>query len=97
MNYEDHPLFSDPLDSIEPRLNKYMNMVKSADTVKYAAAAAKIIKPEYNETAFSWAARILMPDGVLTEDRKNILDRYSMLLNIDIKTAKTILVQISQA
>jgi hypothetical protein len=96
---EDHPLFSDRLDSIEPSLNKYMNMIKSADEdmVKYVTAAANIIKPEYKETAFSWAARILMPDGVLTEDRKNILDKYSILLNIDMKTAKRILVQISQA
>jgi len=94
---EDHPLFSDLLDSIEPSLNKYMNMIESADTVKYVTAAAKIIKPDYKETAFSWAARILMPDGILTEDRKNILDKYSMLLNIDMKTAKRILVQISQA
>jgi hypothetical protein len=92
---EDHPVFSDLLDSIKPSLNKFMNMIVSTDTVKYVSAAAKVLKPEYKETAFTWAATILMPDGVLTEARKNIMDRYAMLLDIDIKTAQRILVQVS--
>ncbi len=65
--------------------------------VKYVMAAAKVLKPEYRETAFTWAAIILISDGVLTEARKNILDRYAMLLNIDMKVAQKILVQVSQA
>ncbi|MGD9106256.1 MAG: hypothetical protein PVH55_10000 [Desulfobacterales bacterium] len=92
---EDHPLFSDLLGSIKPSLNKYMNMIRFADMVKYVAAAAKVLKPDLKETAFTWAAIILMPDGVLTEARKNIMDRYAMLLDIDIKTAQRILVQVS--
>ncbi len=92
---QDHPLFLNLSDSIKPSLNKFMNMIRTEDTVKYVAAAAKVLKPEHKETAFTWAAKILMPDGVLTETRKNILDKYSMLLNIDMKTAQRILVQIS--
>ncbi len=70
--------------------------VITEDMVKYVMAAAKVLKPEYRETAFTWAAIILISDGVLTEARKNILDRYAMLLNIDMKVAQKILVQVSQ-
>jgi len=94
---QDHPLFLNLSDSIKPSLNKFMNMIITEDTVKYVTSAAKVLKPEHKETVFTWAAKILMPDGVLTETRKNILDKYSMLLNIDMKTAKRILVQISEA
>ena len=94
---QDHPLFIDLSESIGPSVNKFMNMIKSEDTVKYVMAAEKTLKPEHKETAFTWAALILMSDGVLTETRKNILDKYGMLLNIDKKDAKKILVQISQA
>ena len=92
---QDHPLFFHLSDSIKPTLNKFMNMIKTEDTVKYVAAAAKVLKPKYKKTAFTWAAKILMPDGVLTETRKNILDKYSILLNVDMKTAQRILVEIS--
>ena len=72
-----------------------MNMIKTADTVKYVMAATKVLKPEYKETAFTWAAMILMPDGVLTETRKIVLEKYALLLNIDRDDAQNILVKIS--
>jgi hypothetical protein len=93
---QDHPLFFDISDSIEPSVNKFMNMIEHTYTVKYVMAAAKTLKLGYKETAFSWAAMILMPDGVLTEERKNILDRYATVLNVDIKVAQKILVQVSE-
>ena len=91
----DHPIFIDLLDSIEPSVNKFMNMIQDTDMVKYVMAAAKALKPEYNETAFTWAAMILMSDGILTETRKIILDKYALLLNIDQDDAQNILVKIS--
>ena len=93
---KDHPVFLNRSDSIEPSVNKFMNMIKPSDTINYIIAAAKVLKPEYKETAFTWAAVILMPDGVLTEIRKNILDKYAMLLDIDRKFRKKILVNVSQ-
>jgi hypothetical protein len=92
---QDHPMFLDLLDSIEPGVNKFMNMVKATDTVKYVMAAAKVLKPEHKETAFTWAAMNLMSNGILTETRKNILDKYTLLLNIDYDDAQKILVKIS--
>jgi hypothetical protein len=93
---KDHPVFLKCSDSIEPSVNKFMNMIKISDTVKYIIAAAKVLKPEYKETAFTWAAVILMPDGVLTEIRRNILDKYTILLDIDRKVREKVLVNISQ-
>ena len=93
---KDHPVFLKCSDSIEPSVNKFMNMIKISDTVKYIIAAAKVLKPEYKETAFTWTAVILMPDGVLTEIRRNILDKYTILLDIDRKVREKVLVNISQ-
>ncbi len=94
---QDHPIFSDLFSSgIELSINKFINMIKDDDTVKYVRAAAKILKPEHKETAFTWTATILMPDGVLTKARKDILDRFAMILSIDKKVVQKILVQVSQ-
>ena len=95
---QDHSLFLDLSNGgIELSVNKFMNMVKAADTAKYAMAAAKILNPEQKETAFTWSSLILIPDGVLTEARKDVLDKYAMILNIDKKVAQKIILQSSQA
>jgi len=93
---KDHPIFKDLHDSIEPSLNKFMNTIKSKDTVKYVMTAAKVLKPEFKETAFKWATVILMSDGVLSKARKDILEKYEIILNINRDVAQKILVQASQ-
>ena len=93
---QDHPIFSGLADSIDPSINKYMNMIDNIiDDVNYVSAATKVLKPELKEVAFTWAAKIIMPDGVLTKVRKNILEKYALLLNIDNKDGPQILVKIS--
>jgi hypothetical protein len=94
---KNHPLFKDLRESIEPSLNKFMNMVKPEDTVKYVMAAAKVLKPEFKETAFKWVTVILVSDGILTKARKDILEKYEMILNIDKNVVQKFLVQASQA
>jgi len=93
---KNHPLFKDLHESVEPSLNKFMNMVKPEDAVKHVMAAAKVLKPEFKETAFKWAAVILMSEGILTKTRKDILEKYEMILNIDKNVAQKYLVQVSQ-
>jgi hypothetical protein len=93
---KDHPLFKNLHESIETSLNTFMNMVKSEDAVKYITAASNVLKPELKETAFKWAAMILMSDGILTKDRKDILEKYEMILNVHKQVAQNILVQASQ-
>ena len=93
---QDHPIFSGLADSIDPSINKYMNIIDNIiDDVNYVSAAAKVLKPELKEIAFTWATKIIMPDGVLTKVRKNILEKYALLLNIDSKDVPKILVKFS--
>ena len=93
---KNHPIFLYLVDSIEPSINKFMNMIDTAtDLVKPVDMAANVLEPELKENAFGWAAEIIMPDGVLTEERKIILDKYALLLNIDSNDAQRILVEIS--
>jgi hypothetical protein len=93
---QNHPIFLDLGDSIEPSINKFMNMIgTTTDLVKAVDTAANVLKPELKEIAFNWVAEIIMSDGVLTEQRKNILDKYALLFNIDSNDAQRILVEIS--
>jgi hypothetical protein len=89
-----HPIFSDLEDSIDPAINKFMNMIgTTTDSVNPVKSAAKALKPAHKEIAFSWIKEIIMPDGVLTEERKIILDKYALLLEIDSTVAQQILVE----
>ena len=85
---QNHPLFSALTDSIESSVNKFMNMIDTMDVVKAVEISASVLKPELKETAFNWVTEIIMSDGVLTEKRKSILDKFAMLLNIDRNDAK---------
>lgn len=87
-------LFSDLGDSIEPIINKFMNMIGTINDPDVAfLAAVKQLKPEQKNIAFSWITEILMPDGMLSDDRNEILSRYAGMLDIDRKDAKQIVAE----
>jgi hypothetical protein len=93
---EDHPLFSERKDMIEPSINMHMNMLKTGiDLINVVATAAKVLPPKLKKTAFYWITEILMPYGVLTKERKDVLDKYALLLGIDSMTAQKIPVKVS--
>jgi len=93
---QNNTIFSGIDDSIEPSINKFMNIIgTTTDLVKLLDMAASVLDPQFKETAFGWAAEIIMPDGVLTEERKSILDKYALLLDIDRNDVQKILVKIS--
>jgi len=83
-----HPIFKDLEESVDPAISKFMNKVgTTTDLLKPASSAANILikaenafEQKIRETAFSWAGEIIMPDGVLTEERKRFLDKYALLL-----------------
>jgi hypothetical protein len=92
-----HPIFSDIGESIEPAVNKFINIIETkADLVKPMRLAAKMLTPPQKEIAFSMAAEIIMPDGVLSAVRKSILDKFVLSLNIDNKVAQQIMTETSQ-
>jgi hypothetical protein len=87
-----HPIFSGLEDSIDPSVNKFMNMVESSgNVVKPLISAIQVLDSEKRKIAFSWAVEIIMPDGVLSEDRKIQLNRYANLLEIDEFSSQQIL------
>lgn len=91
-----HPVFTGLEDSIEPSINKFMNIIDTTtDLVKPASTAANVLDSRFKETAFGWFAEIIMPDGVLTQERKNILDKYALLLNIPQNDARQTIVKVS--
>jgi hypothetical protein len=91
------PIFKNLKDSINPSINKFINMIgEMTELVRPVLSAAKVLKPEYNKIAFSWVVKIIMPDGVLSEKRKTILDKYALLLEVDGKVEQQILVDASR-
>ena len=49
-----HFIFSDLADTIDPCINKYMNMIGTkTDLVKPVGTAAIVLKPELNKVAFN--------------------------------------------
>lgn len=94
---QNHPIFAGINDSIEPSINKFMNLISTTtDLVKPVDMAANLLEPQFKKGAFGWAAEITMPDGVLTEERKSILDKYALVLNVDRNDAQKIIVDVSK-
>ena len=99
-----HPIVNDLEESIDGTINKFMNMGGTTTNLLNSATSAastlekaeKAFGQEIKKTAFSWIGEIIMPDGVLTEERKTILDKYALLLNIDNTIAQQILVEVSR-
>jgi hypothetical protein len=86
------PLFSGLDDSIDPSISLFMNMIgTSTDLVEPIAIAATVLNPAQKEIAFTWAAEMILPDGLLTEKRQRILKKYASLLKIDRTVAQQIL------
>ena len=51
---QNHPKFFELSDSIEPSVNKFMNMIgTTTDLVKPVATEAMVLKPELNKVAFN--------------------------------------------
>ena len=86
-----HPLFSNERDTVEPRVNMLVHLILNTDPVKAIDIAAKSLTPELRETAFEWAAKMAMADGLLSGEKKVLLEKLAMQLLIDIKVAGKIL------
>lgn len=86
------PIFSGLGDAIEPSINLFMNMIgKTTDLVKPIASAAMVLNSSQKAIAYSWATEIILADGVRTQKKQQILDKYTRLLEIDTTVAQQIL------
>ena len=94
---QNHPVFSDCVESIEPIINKFMNYLETKkDLIKPVQKAVDILSPELRKTVFGWVVKIIAPDGVLSKERKTIFDKYALLLKIEKNVAQKIILEVSK-
>ena len=75
---------------IAPLYAKAFNLKMELGQLKYIAACCEVIK-EDKETAFALALEIVLSDGLLGEEEKNIIEVLSKQLKIDTGMASKII------
>jgi hypothetical protein len=81
---ENHPEFIETKGNILKRINKFVNsMLAAEDQQKVVEIAKAVLRPDLRKTAFELAAEISLPDKVLTEEKKAVLDALKNELSID--------------
>ena len=68
---------------IVPFYAKSSHLKTELGQLKYIAACCEQIKEEDKETVFALALEILLSDGLLGEEEKNIIEKLSKQLKID--------------
>lgn len=68
---------------IAPLYAKSYHLKMDFGQIKYIAACCELIKEEDKETVFAIALEILLSDGLLGEEEKNVIEVLSKELKID--------------
>lgn len=68
---------------IAPLYAKSYHLKMDLGQIKYIAACCELIKEEDKETVFALALEILLSDGLLGEEEKNVIEVLSKELKID--------------
>ena len=82
------PEFVAKKESIFSFLNKFTNSMQAIDSQKAVEIAANGLTTELRKTAFKLAAEVALPDMVLTDKKKLVLDRLETKLSISSDYAK---------
>jgi hypothetical protein len=81
---ENNPEFVETRENIVKRINKFMNpMLKAGNQIKAVEIASDVLTPELRKTAFELAVAVALPDKVLTDERKAVLDALETKLSVD--------------
>jgi hypothetical protein len=81
---ENHPEFVETKGNILKRINKFVNpMITADDQLKAVEIANNVLTPELRKTAFELAAEVALPDKVLTDEKKAVLETLATKLSID--------------
>ena len=59
--------------------------------LKYVSTCCEWIKDEDKETVFALALEVLLADGILEKEEKNVIEVLSKLLKIDVGMASKII------
>ena len=82
------PEFVAKKKSIFSFVNKFVNSMQAIDPQKAVEIAANVLTPELRITAFKLAAEVALPDKVLTDEKKSLLDSLETKLSISSEFAQ---------
>jgi hypothetical protein len=82
------PEFVAKKESIFSFVNKFINSMQTIDSQKAVEIAANGLTTELRKTAFKLAAEVALPDKVLTDKKKLVLDSLETKLSINSDYAK---------
>ena len=85
---ERFPEFVAKKESIFSFVNKFINSMQTIDSQKAVEIAANGLTTELRKTAFKLAAEVALPDKVLTDKKKLVLDRLETKLSINSEFAQ---------
>ena len=68
---------------LAPLYAKAFNLKMEMGQLKYISACCEVIKQEDTETLFALALEMLLSDGVLGEEEKNVIELLSQQLKLD--------------
>ena len=86
---ENHPEFCETKGNILKRINKFVNSMLAAEDQQKALEIAKdALTPELLKTAFKLASEVALPDKVLTEEKKTVLEILETKLSVDSEFSK---------
>lgn len=84
--FENCPEFDEKRKEIFSRINTYVNSIQVINPQQVVEIAANVLRhPELRNSAFELAAEAALPDGVITDEKKEILDNISARLYLDDK------------
>ena len=74
-----------------PLYAKAFNLRMEMGQLKYVSTCCEWIKDEDKETVFALALEVLLADGILEKEEKNVIEVLSKLLKIDVGMASKII------
>ena len=85
---ERFPEFVAKKESIFSFVNKFINSMQAIDSQKAVEIAANGLTTELRKTAFKLAVEVALPDKVLTDKKKSVLDSLESKLSISSEFAQ---------
>ena len=82
------PEFVAKKEGITSFVNKFINSMQAIDSQKAVEIAANGLTTKLRKTAFELAAEVALPDKVLTDKKKSVLDSLETKLSISSEFAK---------
>jgi hypothetical protein len=84
-------MFRNEIETIEKRVFHLVNSIGAGDRQAAIDRAVKSLPEEMKETAFAWAADVIMADGVLPDESAEFIRKLAAKLSVDSEIAAEII------